>query len=72
MPLNKVHPIEIAVDHIDQTIKTLKMQREALVALLPKKKKKPDDGWYRCPLSGAWKNYLTGEKSEEQPRKEEQ
>lgn len=46
MALKKLTPIEMAIGTIDEAIHDLKLQRQELVALLPKRKPTPARGFF--------------------------
>lgn len=60
MALAKMTPTHIAIQTLDDTIASLKKQKAALIALLPKKKKGPlrkEDRFIVNPLTGKKEYY---------------
>jgi len=52
MALKEITPIEKTIHVIDEMIKELKLQRQELVALLPRRSPKPDTGYITDPRNG--------------------
>lgn len=52
MALEKITPTHQAIATINQTIKTLKLQRDALAATLPEQPKQKQNKTFKHPLSG--------------------